>query len=530
MGAAARMPDAAIDLLRIATVEYNLEDNILHIRSNSGNHYQFQAAYAQDIGHLPKWKIALLMGIKAAHAEGEASRPSNDATVDDDDSDDDNASDLMVLESATEEDDDEGQAEDDGHDYSSTVFPQSLLTGNIIVLGSSGNVGKATLAALADAGVGAIAGVRDASPDNPKNAPLLAMNGVSLVQTDMSKPETLQPAISEGSVVFIATPGDIDRTSLVQAAIDAAVAAKAGHIVVISLPVVTVEKSTIFGDQFKAIEEYVKKCPLPYTIVRLPMFMDNLLGQPIKDMSAIFFPQVPDQDFSSISVKDIGCAIANIVRDPAKYTRRTLNLGGVKTNYLACVSAFSKVLGRTINYTQVPFENTKQTLVSSGWPEWMVDGVLQLVSLINDGDPSGLIPEGDDNTIEVLGREADSPEAFMENFKFMFVQEAPPVLSKTGFMKKGGHSQILDTGKKKRFFELSKTTANNYLLTYYTDVDKSITKGIITITGAEITDVGNTAFKIQENREHTIGKLYVLDCETAEDKASWIEVLQQATK
>ena len=97
-------------------------------------------------------------------------------------------------------------------------------------------------------------------------------------------------------------------------------------------------------------------------------------------------------------------------------------------------------------------------------------------------------------------------------------------------MKKGGHSQILDTGKKKRFFELSKTTANNYLLTYYTDVDKSITKGIITITGAEITDVGNAAFKIQENREHTIGKLYVLDCETAEDKASWIEVLQQATK
>ena len=81
MGAAARMPDAAIDLLRIATVEYNLEDNILHIRSNSGNHYQFQAAYAQDIGHLPKWKIALLMGIKAAHAEGEASRPSNECSM-----------------------------------------------------------------------------------------------------------------------------------------------------------------------------------------------------------------------------------------------------------------------------------------------------------------------------------------------------------------------------------------------------------------------------------------------------------------
>ncbi len=299
------------------------------------------------------------------------------------------------------------------------VAPENFVK-PIIVLGSSGNVGKATLAALSAAGVPATAGVRDASPDNPKNAPLLAMSGISLAQADMSKPETLAPAIAEGSTVFVATPGHIDRTALTQAAVQAAVAAKAGHIVVVSLPVVTVAKSTIFGDQFKSIEAAVKSSGIPFTLVRLPMFMDNVLGQPIKDMSSVFMPVVADQDMSSISVRDIGCGVANVLQTPEKYAGRTLNLAGVTTNFTATVAAYSKVLGRTINYTQVPPEAAKASMMGAGWPEWQVDGVLELMALINEKDPSGLIPKADDNTFEVLGRPAESPEAFIETFKGMF--------------------------------------------------------------------------------------------------------------
>ena len=160
--------------------------------------------------------------------------------------------------------------------------------------------------------------MRDASPANQKNAALQELRGVALATADMSKPDTLSAAIGEGSVVFVNTPGHIDRVSLTKAAIDAAAAAKAAHVVVVSLPVVTVERSTIFGDQFKAIEEAVKSCGIPFTIVRLPMFMDNNLGQPIKDMGAVFMPVVPDKDMSAISVKDIGCGVANVLRAPEK--------------------------------------------------------------------------------------------------------------------------------------------------------------------------------------------------------------------
>ena len=42
------------------------------------------------------------------------------------------------------------------------------------------------------------------------------------------------------------------------------------------------------------------------------------------------------------------------------------------------------------------------------------------MALVNEGDPSGLIPEADDDTAEVLGRAADSEGAFMSNFKETF--------------------------------------------------------------------------------------------------------------
>jgi uncharacterized protein YbjT (DUF2867 family) len=131
-------------------------------------------------------------------------------------------------------------------------------------------------------------------------------------------------------------------------------------------------------------------------------------------------PVLPDQRISSISVKDIGCGIANVLQEPAKYAGRTLTLGGVMTTQASNVEAYSKVLGRTINYTQVSPDAAKESMMGSGWPEWQVDGILELMALMNEGDPSQLILDDDNDTNEVLGRPADSPEVFMENFKAMF--------------------------------------------------------------------------------------------------------------
>jgi uncharacterized protein YbjT (DUF2867 family) len=232
-------------------------------------------------------------------------------------------------------------------------------------------------------GIPATAGVRDPSREAPKNAALAALPGVALAAADMGKLPTNAAwrrvslesgamAIPAGAVVFINTPGHEDRASLVASAVAAAVAAQAGHIVVVSLPVVTVEKSTIFGDQFKAIEATVKGCGIPFTLVRLPMFMDNHLGQPLGEASAMFMPLKPHQVMSAISLKDIGCGVANILRSPAQFAGRTITLGGVRTTMAKTAAAYSRVLSRPVRFTQVPPAAAKESMMGAGWPECKV--------------------------------------------------------------------------------------------------------------------------------------------------------------
>ncbi len=74
----------------------------------------------------------------------------------------------------------------------------------------------------------------------------------------------------------------------------------------------------------------------------------------------------------------------------------------------------------------MPPEAAKESMMGAGWPEWQVDGVLELAELINEGDPTVNIPDVENHTIEVLGRKPKSPEAFMDTFKGMFLPPSPP--------------------------------------------------------------------------------------------------------
>ncbi|KAJ1424395.1 hypothetical protein B484DRAFT_398305, partial [Ochromonadaceae sp. CCMP2298] len=144
----------------------------------------------------------------------------------------------------------------------------------LMVLGASGYIGVATVKSLCLLGDYNIkAGVRDVS--SAKNISLV-MGGAQLVQADLSKPKTLLPALRGVKVVFVVVPGHLERTALSIAGIKACKEAGVEHIVVLSI--CSADKAgTLFADQFSPIEAATKTCGLPYTIVRLPMFMENVL-------------------------------------------------------------------------------------------------------------------------------------------------------------------------------------------------------------------------------------------------------------
>jgi uncharacterized protein YbjT (DUF2867 family) len=277
----------------------------------------------------------------------------------------------------------------------------------LMVIGASGYVGVATVNSLVAYSKDFIikAGVRDIS--SPKNTSLVG-TGIKLVAADMSKPKTLVQALNGVKAAFIVVPGHADRTALAIAGIKACKDAGVQHIVVLSVCSV-VKPGTIFADQFIPIEEYTKTCGIPYTIVRLPMFMENVLGQmqSIATAQQFYTPLDASVVQNCASVGDIGETVAKIMAKSEMYVNKTLSLTGTPVKESDFAAAFTEVLGQKVSHITVPYASSKQSMMEMGMPEWQVDGIVELYKMVASLEPCLTADGGEMRTI--LGRDLATP-------------------------------------------------------------------------------------------------------------------------
>ena len=257
----------------------------------------------------------------------------------------------------------------------------------LMVIGASGYVGVATVNSLAAYSKDFIikAGVRDIS--SSKNSSLVA-NGVKLVAANMGNPKALVAALTGVKVVFVVVPGHADRVALGIAGVKACKDAGVGHVVLLSVASV-VKPGTIFADQFHAIEEFTKTAGIPYTIVRLPMFMENVLGQMQSIATTLKFYSPIDSHlkYNCVSVGDVGEAVAKIMAKPDTFVNKTLTLSGNLVCEQDFANAFSTVLEQKVAHVAVPYAASKQSMIDMGMPEWQVDGVIELYKMVVNGEP-----------------------------------------------------------------------------------------------------------------------------------------------
>ena len=260
----------------------------------------------------------------------------------------------------------------------------------VFVIGASGKVGAATIAALAKRYADKLeirAGVRN--PDKLK-----APAGVTVVQATMGDKENLKVILKGVDALYIVTPSTKNRAQLVNDTAEVAKVAGVKHLLVVSVTTAQLT-DTIFGGQFNQIENYIEQLGVPYTILRLPHFLENLWGfkSTIVGQGTIFCPADPDKPLSSIAVEDAGVASAVILADPAKHAGKTYNLVSDRQTFGDFARAFSKVLGKEIKYVRVPYDATKQKLIGAGIPEWKADAFLELNKLLDNDAPEINIPD-----------------------------------------------------------------------------------------------------------------------------------------
>ena len=248
---------------------------------------------------------------------------------------------------------------------------------SLLVIGALGSIGMATVHKLSElqgieftihAGVRDVAGAT-AATSNCKD--LISCSGVSIVHTDVSLPATITAACSNMHCIFfvsdscdIMSPDNI-RVDLIIAAIQACqassaivdVGATSTHIVVLSANSVAAPEMTLATQQMLHVEEYVKTSGLTYTIVRVPLLMENIIGQ-LKSIclrGEIHSPILSTAMYNAASVNDVGECLAKIMTNSNQYVNKTITLTGPlcseNTYADACSLALNHVI--TVKHVQV---------------------------------------------------------------------------------------------------------------------------------------------------------------------------------
>jgi uncharacterized protein YbjT (DUF2867 family) len=288
-------------------------------------------------------------------------------------------------------------------DPSSYIYRPPKAAPVFALVGASGSIGVSTLTALSSRVKTntILAGVRDIL--HTKTHALSHLPHVELFQADMNHADSLKNIMVAADRVFIIAPGTMDRAELAINAINAC--KKAGTSFMVVLSVMTVERSgTIFGEQFKKVEAAAVASGVPHCIIRLPFFLDNVMGQLSLMMNTgkFYGPLSPNKKHNSVAVSDVGEAVAKIMLDPKPYIGRVLDLCGIPVSESEVAAAFAHSLGKKVEYVQVPFEATKSTMMGFGMPEGMVDGIIELYRMIEAED--GLMSSESGDLEAVLGR------------------------------------------------------------------------------------------------------------------------------
>ncbi|MBD2034245.1 NmrA/HSCARG family protein [Leptolyngbya sp. FACHB-321] len=234
----------------------------------------------------------------------------------------------------------------------------------ILVTGATGNQGSAIARHLLQRGNFKVrALVRDS---NKPAAQALQQAGAELAVGDLNDRASLDRALQGAYGVFslqIFQDGVDTEIRQGKTVADAAKAAGIQHFVYSSVG--SAERNTgipHFDSKFQ-VEAYIRASELPYTILRPVFFFYNYnMMRSMVEAGTLFQPLSPETKLQQLSEEDYGEMVADVFDRPAEFMNGEIELASVDMTMSEIAAAFSRVLGKTVQYQQIPFEAFEQQI------------------------------------------------------------------------------------------------------------------------------------------------------------------------
>ena len=205
----------------------------------------------------------------------------------------------------------------------------------------------------------------------------LAAAGVELVEGDMSDPAALDRLVQGAHGLYAVT--DFFRNGLAreveQGRLLAAAAARAGvrHLVFPSVALSDQRTGIPYFEAKVAIEQHVQASGVPATILRLAIFMEDLVET--KYAPPMWWGTVrrtvgADKRLYWIAVDDVGAIVARVFANPEAYAGQALTLAGDWKSIAEARAIFKRVTGKTPLAIPAPLWLIRRVVNADLVPMW----------------------------------------------------------------------------------------------------------------------------------------------------------------
>jgi uncharacterized protein YbjT (DUF2867 family) len=271
----------------------------------------------------------------------------------------------------------------------------------MILVTTAGKVGTEAVRSLALQEVPVRVLVRD-----PGKARALARAGAEIVVGDLDQPASLDAAMAGVTTVVLVSPAVPAQELNVVAS-----AARAGASHIIKATSKASADTPIARRRGQAqIEAGLAASGLAWTLLRSNAYMQNTLAlAPAIAATSSFGSSAGPGRTGLVDARDVGEVAARIAASPAPHAGKTYWLTGPEliSNY-DVAAVLSKLLGRTITYQELSFDENKDAMIRAGVPEAIAQMNAQAFSMAAEGDGEWVT----DDVSSLLGRPARSFDQF----------------------------------------------------------------------------------------------------------------------